>query len=443
MAYYFVAGVGKTGWIKAMTTPREKYERRKQTFTEYVEAGEIDPDTAEAIRELLNAYDDENLMHSAPAGESSREASTLTAWCYTLMTFGRRLDLTEATPEQLKTEFQKMVDGSHPQVKDEGLAKSTVINYQASARNFYRYHDFGVEPEEIPIFSQESTPVDPEDMLDRDEIQQVRDAIGNPRNRAIFELLLNTGQRREAIRTLRLKDIDLAEGRYRLNPNVEGLKGATKRNGYRPLLGAKGPLRNWLEYHPAADEPEAYVITQRPSWSAVEPHEPVSGETIRKVMQNIKGEAGIEKPMHPHMMRHNFVTMAKRDYEMADDTIKYLIGHSEASTVMESTYSHLSDADYIKKAEESFGIREPDDESPLTPEACQVCGEPLQKNAKACPRCGTVYTPDAKAAKDDIDEALWNDMQDADDPEDTEALDQLRQLLKQNPELVQEVMKES
>lgn len=426
-----------------MTTPREKYERRKQTFTEYVETGEIDPDTGEAIRELLNAYDDENLMHSAPPGESSREPSTLMAWCYTLMTFGRRLDLTGATADELKTEFQEMVDGSHPQVKDDGLAKTTVINYQAAVRNFYRYHDFGIDPEEIPIFSQESTPVDPEDMLEREDISQIRDAIGSPRDRAIFELLLHTGQRREAIRTLRLKDIDISEGRYRLNPNVDGLKGATKRNGYRPLLGAKGPLRNWLEYHPAADEPEAYVITQRPGWSAVDPLEPVSGETIRRVMQDIKDDAGIEKPMHPHMMRHNFVTMAKRDYEMADDTIKYLIGHSEASKVMETTYSHLSDADYMQKAEESFGIREPEDDSPLTPEACQVCGEPLQQNAKACPRCGTVYTPDAKAAQEDIEEALWNDMHDADETEHKEALNQLRRLLKENPELVEEVMDES
>lgn len=44
-------------------------------------------------------------------------------------------------------------------------------------------------------------------------------------------------------------------------PEVDGLKGASDRNGKRPLLGAKGTLQNWLEYHPAPDEPDTYLIT--------------------------------------------------------------------------------------------------------------------------------------------------------------------------------------
>ena len=426
-----------------MTTPREKYQRRKKTFEEYVENGEIDDRTAEAIRKLLKAFDDENVMVSAPQGESSREPSTLMMWTYNLMTFGRRLDLTQTSIDELKQEFQALVDGTHPSVKNDGLAKSTVINYQASLRQFYRYHDFGIDHEEIPVFTQEESPVDPNDMLTRDEITEIREAIGNPRDRAVFELLLNTGQRREAIRTLRIKDIDIQAGKYRLNPEVDGLKGATKRNGNRPLLGAKGPLQNWLEYHPAPDEPEAYLITARPSWSAVDPLDPVSGETIRRIMQDIKEETGIEKPMNPHMMRHNFVTISKRDYGLPDDTIKYLIGHSEASQVMETTYSHLSDEDHIQRAEEGFGIREPeDDESPLTPEACGVCGSPLEPDAKACSRCGTIYTPDAKNAQDNLQQALWNDMRDASKESDKSALDKFKKLIEENPEIVEELIEE-
>lgn len=426
-----------------MTTPRERYEARKETFNEQVDSGKIDSDTADAIREFLDAYDDQNLMVTTPEGERTREPSTLMMWAYNLMTLGRHTNLIEADAEDLKRQFQQMVDGSHSDVKNEGLAKSTVINYQASTRQFYRYHDLGVNPEDIPVFAQEETPVDPKDMLTRDEISEIRDAIGNPRDRAVFELLLNTGQRREAIRTLRIKDIDLEEGQYRYNPEVDGLKGATKRNGYRPLLGAKGILQNWMEYHPAPDEPEAYVIAARPSYSRVDPFSPVSGETIRRIMADIKEDVDIDKPLHPHMMRHNFVTMAKRDYGMPDDTIKYLIGHSEASSVMERTYSHLSDEDHIQRAEESFGIREPSEDSPLTPEACPVCNSPLEPNDKACSRCGNVLTPDAKAVEEDIEQALWNDMRQADDDQDKSALDDLKRLLDENPSLLEELTEET
>ncbi|MFB6150676.1 MAG: hypothetical protein ABEJ40_02610, partial [Haloarculaceae archaeon] len=59
-----------------MTTPREKYERRLDTFNEYVESGEIDENTASRVRELLNAYDDHNV--GTPMKISQVNLSTLT-----------------------------------------------------------------------------------------------------------------------------------------------------------------------------------------------------------------------------------------------------------------------------------------------------------------------------------------------------------------------------
>lgn len=422
-------------WVTAMTTPREKYERRLETFTGYVEAGEIDEDTAAAVKELVGAYDDHNVMVSTPEGESTRSPGTLMSWVYRLAQFGRERDLVTATVDGLKRDIQKMHDGTHPTVQDEGITKGTLRSYQAALRKFYGYHDFGIDPDEIPIFDKSTSPVDPNDMLTRGEIQEAREAVGNPRDRALFDLLLYTGQRREAIRTLRLKDIDIQGGTYRLNPNVDGLKGAQDRNGNRPLLGAKGALQNWLEYHPDTSDPENYLITARPSYSAVDPSEPVSGETIRRVMVDLKDETDIEKPMHPHALRHNFVTIAKRDYELPDDTIKYLIGHDDASQVMETTYSHLSGDDHVQRAEEAWGIREPEDESPLSPEVCSVCSNPLEPNAKACPRCGSVYTPDAKSAKDQMDEDVKESYAETEPGSDQqEKVDKLDELL-EDPEV--------
>lgn len=401
------------------TTPREKLAARFRTFDGYVERGEIDDATAEAIRELVHAYDDQNVMVPKPTGEKSREPGTLMSWLYRLAVFARYRDLTTATADELNGDVQSMLDGSHPYVKDEGLTRDTLRSYQAALRKFYGYHEFGVEPTDIPLFKQSSTSIDPNDMLTREEIQEAREAAGNPRDRAVFDLLLYTGQRREAIRTLRIKDVDVQDGTYRLNPEVDGLKGASDRNGKRPLLGAKGSLQSWLEYHPAADEPEAYFITARPSYEAVDPFQPVSGETIRRIMAVIKSNTDIQKPMHPHAIRHNFVTIAKRDHDLPDDTIKYLIGHGPASNVMETTYAHLSGDDHVKRAEAGWGIREPDDDSPLTPEVCTVCSNPLPPNAKACARCGTVYTPDARSIVEQIDGDVKADLAQT-DPEDDE-----------------------
>ncbi len=407
-----------------MTTPREKLNRRRQTFNEYVEQGEIDQQTAEAVRELVDAYDDNNIMVAAPEGENSREPSTLMSWLYRLTQFAFESNLTEATADEINRQVQQMHDGGHPRVKDDGIQKSTLRAYQAALRKFYNYHDFQIEPSEIPMFSQKDTSVNPEDMLTKEEIQEVREAADNPRDRLIFELLLYTGQRREALRTLRLKDVNPQEGTYRLNPERDGLKGAQKRNGNRPLLGAKATVQNWLEYHPDTSDPENYLITARPSWAAVDPSEPVSGETIRRVVQDLKKNTSIQKPLHPHALRHNFVTIAARDYDIPHNTIKYLIGHSADSQVMETTYSHLSGDDHVQRAEEAFGIREPVEESPLTPEVCNVCSEPLPPTAKACSNCGNVFTPDAKQAENQIEQGMKDSYRKV-DPDDTETIEKI------------------
>ena len=421
-------------------SPEDKLDARRQKFEKHIEDGEIDADTGDAIRELLDAYDENNVMIAKPEGESHRTPQTLMSWLYRLMVFAQYRNLTKATADEINNDVQDMHSGEHPHVQNKGLKKGTLRAYQAAVRKFYEYHDYGISPNDIPLFAQEDTSVDPNDMLTKEEIHTARNTIDNPRDLLIYDLLIYTGQRREALRTLRLKDVDAQNGTYRLNPNVEGLKGATKRNGNRPLLAAKATVQDWINnYHPDPSEPEHYLITARPSWSAVDPSTPVSGETIRRVVQDVKDETDITKPMHPHAMRHNFVTIAKRDYDIPDNTIKYLIGHSADSTVMESTYAHLSGDDHVQRAEEAFGIREPESQNSFTPDICRVCSEPLEPDAKACSNCGTIYTPDANATKEQIENDMKQSYKEAGREGDMAAFDDIESVddLLEQPEVKQ------
>jgi len=84
----------------------------------------------------------------------------------------------------------------------------------------------------------------------------------------------------------------------------------------------------------------------------------LSQSNIRRRLKNIAEEADIDKPPNPHNFRHYFVTVCKRDYDMDEATIKHLIGHGPESTIMESTYQHLSDDDHIEAAEVAAGLRD-------------------------------------------------------------------------------------
>lgn len=405
---------------------REQYERKRGHIQELVDEGEIEEGDGDAILSWLDAYDEEKATATPNSNGNdeyvgddrwgkSRAASTLRQWAIAVSSYARELDgsIFDATTDDLNHISQDFYDGeaevlSARAKNNGGLSKNSVSTRQKSLRKFLQHYDdrAAADQGELHIFDNESSMVDPDDMLTQDEFHEFRNAPEHPRDRAITNLFLYTGQRNTAIRTLRIKDVDLEEGRYRLNSEVDGLKGADLVATWNPLLGATQPIRDWLEHHPAPDDPDAYLLTERRDSVNRDPYSTISDDTVNRALRTAAEIAAREypaierKPTNAHAMRHNFVTMCKVVYDMDNDTIKRLIRHKPDSTVMETTYAHLSDEDYIKKAESAFGMRDEDEEEfSMTPSICDICREPLPPNSKACNRCGHVYSPDAKHAQ--------------------------------------------
>lgn len=430
-----------------------QYRRKQEYLSELVDNEEsaVTAEDAEAIRELCNAFDEDTITVERPQWPDApkhlrkyREDGTLANWMYFLTEYARRVNLLNTTHGELNQVAQDWHDGGDQIKVDaanesdktfDGLAKGTIRAYQTAARIFYRYHDVeGVNRERIAVFDREDTSIDPRDMLTGEEIQSVRDAPDNTRNAAIVDMLLYTGLRNNGLRTLRIKDVDPFEGVYHFNTGDDGLKNIHQPNAPRPLLGAAGRARDWLDYHPFADDEEAYFICGNPKYGNPDPHEPVSDRTIQRVMDTVKEMTGIDKPMHPHMMRHNFVSICKRDYGMDDGTVKFLIGHNPDSNVMETTYAHLSAEDYQQKAEEAAGLRDPEDESSLTPNHCSWCREPIPiDHAKYCPNCRKPLNPGAWEDDEAFDDAVYEEKGKAGSQYSNEAVDALRAAAEEYP----------
>jgi integrase len=391
-------------------TPHRVLTSRLDTLKKAEANGEVSAEDADAIRSFINAYRPGYLMETPPADDETFRVGTCSTYLARLTETARRITLTEATAADVNGVLQSLMD--------DGKAEWTVHGFSTAIRKFYGFVDFGPSPDNITrIDTPDGSSFDPDDCLTRDEIHELLNASDNPRDRAVVALLVYTGMRNAALRHLRVGDVDEQDGKWKVNDEVEeGMKGLGTYGQKRPLLGAAGPVRDWLRYHPASDDPDAYLITGRPKYGKADPSSPVAGSTTRRVMKRVVENTGNpeiqRKPTHPHMMRHNFVTICKRDYDMDDAVVKRLIGHSPSSKVMETTYSHLSDEDYIERAEVAAGIRDPsENESALTPPICSTCDEPLPQDAKACPNCGALFTPDARAAETTID-AMKDDVTD-------------------------------
>lgn len=399
---------------------RERYVSERDTLRDLAESGEIAHGDCEEILGWCDGYDPETATATPEHADDdanrwgeTRAPSTLRQWLRSISAFCRDLDgsVLDADADDLNHVAQRMYEGKAASVS-KPLSKNTVRSRQHCLKRFLRHLDDGIDPDDIAVFDQQSTVVDPEDMLTRDEFHALRNAPEHPRDRVIMDLLLYTGQRNTAIRTLRIKDVDVDNAKYRLNDEADGLKGADLIGKWNPLLGANGTVRDWLRHHPDPDNPDAYLLCERRNSVTRDSTETISGDTVNRILREAatvaaKDEPSIDsKPTHAHALRHNFVTMCKRDYDMDDDVIKRLIRHKPESDVMNTTYAHLSDSDYIQAAEEAFGFREEKDESTMTPEHCNACREPLPAKAKACPSCGAVFTPDAKAVQTQAEDRI-------------------------------------
>lgn len=392
-------------------TPRERLEREKTNIKEMAEDGTITANTCDHLLEYTDALDPDKARYSYEYDNGTGDYSprTVAGYLSCLRILARdHLDLLDATP----AEFNDAINIMHD---EEDKSKVTLQRYQWAAIHFYRYHDhLGFDTDEVRLFKDHSEPRhDERDMFTEEEVEALRAACGEtknpPRNRAMLELLIFTGQRLSALLTLRIKDVELNPpgndntSYIYLNEDYEqengGLKGATERGRKRPMFGTRKYVRDWIQYHPQGDDPEAWLFIGDPNHWKTNLDDHLARPTARQRLKQIGEIAGVGKLTNPHAFRHYCATVLYRDYELDRDTIRMLFGHVKGSTALEQVYSHLFEDDYIKKAEEKMGYREPEPCSPFTPETCPTCGELLEEGWKNCPACGENFAPTADIAE--------------------------------------------
>lgn len=382
--------------------PREEYQSALASLESAVERGDVTEADAQAIRRLCAAYDAEDATESLPTDMGYRDRAishkkykTLAAWCERLTQASHHLDLTDTDADAINATTTGWVKD------DNGKSKSRVRHIEYALSKLYRFHpDLGVGSGDITIHQPDASGGngwDERDMLDADERAALRKVADHPRDRAILHLALYCGLRNTGIRTLRVRDIDLDGHEWYFNPDAEGLKNIHRPDEPRPLFQAERAVRDWLEIHPDPS-PDNYLITAKSSASKKDPSKPVTRETIRYTMDQLKkGTADrsdvvtVDVACHPHMMRHNFVSNKRKHPDVTDADIKFWLGHAPGSNVMQTTYSHLSSDDHNDAGHAAFGVSDAgnvDDKVEPWDALCEQCNRVIHPSVEECDVCG-------------------------------------------------------
>lgn len=162
----------------------------------------------------------------------------------------------------------------------------------------------------------------PREPLSNMELEIVRDACENYRDKAMIELFYSTGCRLSEMVNLKISDIDFTYKEVHLFG-----KGSKHRTSY---LNAKAEymLKKYFELERPKESisDSVFVIFRKP-------YNEMHKESIYARIKAIQKRSGIERSLFPHLLRHTMATDAlNRGMNVAE--VKEILGHEKLDTTM-------------------------------------------------------------------------------------------------------------
>jgi len=179
------------------------------------------------------------------------------------------------------------------------------------------------------------------DFLLFEEVERLFDAIETEtpegrRDRVMFELMYASGLRVAETSSLMVANIDLGQRMLRI-------KGKGSKERFVPFYPSIGTL---LKEYLAKDRPELLNGNRDDHVFINNRHKPLSERGIQYLLDKYAILAGLNKTVHPHMLRHSFATHLL-DNGADLRIVQELLGHAHLSTTQ--IYTHVT-VDRLKSA---------------------------------------------------------------------------------------------
>jgi integrase/recombinase XerD len=211
--------------------------------------------------------------------------------------------------------------------RDRKLADNTVSQRVAALRFFFTKtlkRPWNIEETPYPK-RRIQLPV----ILSQEEVAHLIESADTPFHRTILMTLYGTGVRRAELTHLKITDIDSP----RMVIHIQGGKGRKDRD----VMLSPNLLENLREhYRGLRRKPETWLFPGG-VWHTAD--DPISTKVVWHACREAAQRAGIQKPLHPHTLRHCFAThLLENGTDLR--TIQILLGHSDLKET--TVYLHLS-----------------------------------------------------------------------------------------------------
>ena len=220
--------------------------------------------------------------------------------------------------------------------KERGLSNRSLENYRSYISAFYAW----LTVEEV-ISKNPMLPISPISCkkeirlpFSDVEIDRLRCACKNSKERAIIEALLSTGVLVNELAMMKIEDIDFDK----LDVYVRNGKGGNERKTYTTAVAASYIKK----YISERKDDGVWLLYNRN-------HSQLQSNGIRKILNSIAKRADVTN-VHPHRFRRTFATgLAKKGMDIRE--IKELLGHANINTTMQYVYT---DDDNVKASYKKY-----------------------------------------------------------------------------------------
>jgi len=327
-------------------------------------------------------------------------------------------------------------------VHSRDVSEATVNAYEQVIKRFWRWmYDLprGEHPDMVDWINTTGPSKGngklPTDLLTRDDIDALKNACRNDRDRAFIALLYETGARIGELIDLTVGDIE--DHKHGRKVVIDGKTGPRR----LPLLEATPAINAWLNDHPdptkdapmwcqlrAAEKKLSYhYIRQKLLVRAGERAAKADPETFAADPDAPAEDIGFHKPLNPHHFRHSRASHLANEFTEAQ--LCEWFGWVQGSDVP-AKYVHLSGRDIDNAYGQLHGIEpEEDDENGPTITECWRCEEINEADDRFCSRCGAALDEDAQDIQEEVQqdvgaEKVLAGLEDVEDltPEDIDAL---------------------
>lgn len=229
--------------------------------------------------------------------------------------------------------------------------------------------------------------VGPEDILTKEELDRLRFACNNLRDKALIETAYESAARPSELLSLNKNDVGFDD----LGAVLYVRHGKTGPRRIR-LVRAAPLLAEWIAHHPVRDDdaPLWVDLSQNTKYHRLE------HVGLIRAFRRIAARANMNKKVKPYTFRHTRLTDLAAF--MTEAQLRVFAGWAQGSD-MSSTYVHIQDTDDVILR--SYGLKENETVKEQLPKKCVRCGQANQPEAERCFRCGMALSLKAAVRLED------------------------------------------